>query len=370
MRRGHGHEALIAAVQTNCHIADASHATDLPLCVYLLQMRELFRWERGLAFGAALDRQAVGHWLAQRERLWERVEARAWLALPIGERQFDARDVEAVNAELAPLGLIYGAGLAGADRPTCFLAHLHEKQRCEHGVLLQVCGRELARGLFAPAAALAGRQTIVLRRESLARALWEKFEFFNMRRLDGPFKALVETFGVVEETDFVAALPRLVDALSETLVLHEVGEHRAGQWLEPGWSAMRLALEHRRTDLLVRAVRDHLADLEVTLPALVARDHPAAMHFWFANYEGVRERLFPALVQAWRAWRAGDAGSLLLQMAQDGAVHFRALAEQVLRLHRQQGQQAGPAIHRLLSSQTAVCAAASMRLQVRGVAVD
>ena len=53
-------ERLIAAVQTNCHIADARHAADMTLCTYLLQMREFHRWERGLGFAATLARDEVG----------------------------------------------------------------------------------------------------------------------------------------------------------------------------------------------------------------------------------------------------------------------------------------------------------------------
>ena len=104
-----------------------------------------------------------------------------------------------------------------------------------------------------------------------ARWLWEKFEAFNLRRNEGPFKALVDAYSLHDSDAFVAALPRLVDDQCETLLLHELGEHRAGQWLEPGWSAMRLALSQRRTEMQVRAVRDHIADLEVTLPTLLAR---------------------------------------------------------------------------------------------------
>ncbi len=134
------HAALIGAVQMNCHIADARHATDLSLCIYLLQMREFFRWEQGLEFG-----------------------------------------------------------------------------------------------------------------------------------------------------------------------------------MEPDWSAMRMALKHKRTDLHVRAVRDHLADLEVTLPALIERHDATALHFWFANYDGVRAQLFPALAQAYIAWCGGDRGRALRKAAQLGA---------------------------------------------------
>ena len=347
---------LVDAVQANCHIADAHHATDLPLCIYLLQMREFYRWERGLALGAELCRAAVGEWLSQREALWADVEARPFVPLPLGGRLFDPQDADTLNAELMPSGFVYGAGLLAAERPTFFLARLQRVQPRADGLQLQVADRELARGLFAPPAALANGHTIVLRRESLARWLWEKFEAFSLRRADGPFKALIETYALHGSEAFVAALPRLVDELCETLLLHELGEHRAGQWLEPGWAAMRLALNQRRTELHVRAVRDHIADLEVTLPDLVQRNARGPLHFWFANFEGVRAHLFPSLRSAYVAWCNGDSGEALSRAARVGAVHFRSLAEQVLVLHGQSGGRATADIDRLLTSPSAVCA--------------
>jgi len=347
--------ALVEAVQTNCHIADARHAADLSLCIYLLQMREFYRWEQGLALGAALDRDAVGCWLARREALWAELETQAFVPIPLGDRSFDPLDVHALNAALAPQGLVYGAGLAAVDRPAFFLARLEQLQHHADGLVVQVCGREHARGLFAPPAALADGATIVLRRESLARWLWEKFEAFSLRRAEGPFKALADACGLHDTGAFVAALPRLVDEQCETLVLHELGEHRAGQWLGPDWAPMRLALQRRRADLHVRAVRDHLADLEVTLPALLDRGAGSALHFWFANYDGVREQLFPSLSAGYAAWREGDRGQALLRAAQGGAAHFRQLARQILALHQRLGQRAGPAIERLLTAPEAVC---------------
>lgn len=41
--------ALIKTVQKNCDIADARHAGDYTLCVYLLKMREMYRWEQGIS---------------------------------------------------------------------------------------------------------------------------------------------------------------------------------------------------------------------------------------------------------------------------------------------------------------------------------
>ncbi len=348
-------DALVAAVQTNCHICDSRHAADLSLCIYLLQMREFYRWETGLAFDHELDRGAVGTWLAQREALWSSLEAQTFVALPFAGREFAPLDADALNAELAAMGLYYGAGLVAEDRPVFFLARLEQQQQRADGLQVQVCGSELARGLFAPPAALQGGSTVVLRRESLARWLWEKFEAFSLRRTDAAFAALVGLYEAHDSTSFVRLLPRLVDDLCETLLLHETGEYRAGQWLEPGWAQMRLGLASRRTDLHVRAVRDHIADFEVTLPALLESGSNAALHFWFANFEGVRESLFPSLANAYAAWRAGDSGRALRRAVGAGLAHFRALAEQVLALHRRLGSHAGPAIEALLTAPQAVC---------------
>lgn len=346
-------QPLIEAVQTNCHIADARHAADLSLCTFLLQMREFYRWEKGLPLGAPLSREAVGQWLARREAQWAELEDSDYLRLPVGEGgDFDPFDVAGLNGLLQPHGLVYGAGLVGPQRPVFFIAELDSLQRLDEGITLQVCGREFARSLLAPPAALQGER-IVLRRESMARWLWEKFEALGLKKLDGPFRAVSRAYGLDE--DFHAALPRLLDEQSRTLVLHEVGEHRAGLWLEPGWAAMRLALQERRAELLVRAVRDHIADFTHTLPTLLADGSAASIHFWFAGFDGLRRQLFPSLVDAYRAWCAGDAGQALQGDIGRGALHFTRLAEQVLALHAHHGAQAGRHIESLLGAPQAVC---------------
>lgn len=125
-------DPVVAAVQTNCHIADERHADDMTLCIYLLQMREFSRWERGLAFGAPLPRDAVGAWIAARELLWASLVAQDFVPLPCGPgaTALDPFDVDAVNNRLRPRGLVYGAGLVGAGRPVFFLAELlgHERR--------------------------------------------------------------------------------------------------------------------------------------------------------------------------------------------------------------------------------------------------
>jgi hypothetical protein len=105
---------LVQAVQTNCHIADARGAADLTLCIYLLQMRELYRWEQGIAALQPLPREAIAGWLAEREALWASLEERDYAPLPLDGGDIDPFDVAAVNAQLQPHGLVYGAGYVAA----------------------------------------------------------------------------------------------------------------------------------------------------------------------------------------------------------------------------------------------------------------
>ena len=349
---------LVQAVQTNCHIADARHAADLTLCTYLLQMREFYRWEQRLPLGATLPRVAIGTWIAERETLWQELEETELLTLPAAgfRHGLDPFDVSTINRQLQRHSLVYGAGLVGQDRPVFFIAELQGQHERE-GLQVLHLGPERARCLVAPPAVLArvdDQPTVLLRRESLARWCWEKFEAFSLRPHEGTaMHAAVQAYGL--DRGFEDALPRWLDEQSEVMLLHEIGERKAGDWLGPAWAAMRLDLSSRRADLYARAVRDHLADLETTLPTLLARDAQASLHMWFANFDGLREQLFPGLKRAYLAWREGDGGAALRAAFAGGLGHFRALARGALDLHAANGPDATGAIEALWQGQGAVC---------------
>ena len=54
---------LINSVQHNCHISDARHAGNYTLCIYLLKMREFYRWEHKYTFSEKLSTDEIGNWL-------------------------------------------------------------------------------------------------------------------------------------------------------------------------------------------------------------------------------------------------------------------------------------------------------------------
>ena len=321
---------LAEAVQYNCHVSDARHGADDSLCIYLMKMREYFRWEKHLPYGASLEREQVGAWLQAREQLWEELEEAEMRPIEIDGQRYDPFDAEAINSQLTPLGLVYSGGLGNRAKPHFVLGAL-EQRRSSEGYSVFVVAREYARDLSAPPAMTLGR-TIFVRRESLRRYLWEKLEGWRWHR---PDNALGRAFACY---DFEGALEASLDAMTEreikTLLLHEQGEYAAGQRLGEDWNAMLMTLADTPAELMARAVRDHLADCLVTLPALAETGEPASLHCYIGTLTGMRQHLFPALRDAYETWLETAATEAFMHAAEQGRTHWEQLAEEMLGLYR------------------------------------
>ena len=340
-------EALVADVQHNCHVADARHGTDFGLCTYLMKMREYYRWERGLAYTEALDREEVGDWLSEREALWEELEAAEYRPLVLGGARYDPFDAEGLNARLREYRLVYSGGLVQGGRPQFFLAELIDYQPGGDGFELWVGRRELARGLYAPPAMTRGT-SIYLRRESLKQFLWEKYESWLWSRPDNALGRALACYPFEQDVDL--ALEQMTR--NEMLVVraHEVGEYRAGQLLGPDWEEMLLALVGTPAELMLRAVRDHLADCMETLPMLLKGQAPeASLHTFMGSLGHMRKAVFPSLSGAYEQWLAGD-GEALRALSAEAAGHWLGVAEQALCLFREQPSRLAERVTALIGS--------------------
>ena len=338
-------DGLVEAVQTNCHIADARHAGDLTLCTYLLAMREFYRWEHGTAFAEQPARAEIGAWIAEREALWESLADADFLPLPLEGSQFGPFDSTVINEALAPHGLVYGAGVERFGKPQFFLGEL-ERLEQRRGLRILIAGCEYARNLSAAPATLLDT-TIQLRRESLRRWLWEKFEGWGVKKPGGALHAALLAYGF--DLDPEAALARMADAEGETLILHELGEFEAGQLLGGEWQAMCAGFTGRRAELVARALRDNLADCLVTLPTLLDRGAARSIHFWFSNFDGIRRELFPRLADTYAAWCEGNQGAFAAAIAA-GREHWLDRCVLALSLHRDRGAGAESPIAGLLDA--------------------
>ncbi len=331
---------LIEQVQRNCHIADANHGADYTLCIYLMKMREYYRWEQGRAFGAHLDKDEVGDWLVKREADWQELDGQAFSPIELAGKLCDPFEADSINRHLRDTGLVYGGGLGHTGRPHFFLAEIRQTEQQDDWTLW-VSGREWARDLTAPPAMSQGR-TIVIRRESLKRMLWERLENWRWSAADNAMGRALACYDF--EGDLENALEQMTEAETAAVLWHEMGEVRAGKLLGPGWEPMLEALLFTPAELACRAVRDHLADCLETLPRLIEQAEPASIHFFIGNLSAMRRSLFPSLDLAYQSWQSQGDWSGLQRLARQGRDHWLCLAEQILQLHQEQGEKSAKPI--------------------------
>jgi len=317
--------ALIDTVQKNCTIADARHARDMTMCTFLLEMREYYRWEMEIPYGARLPKDELGDWLNARESLWDAVEEEDFAPLPLSATGIDPFEADDINRALIPLGLVYSSGLGHFRKPHFVLAEL-KRAEVREGVQVLVAGCEYARDLIAPPAAMRGG-SIFLRMDAVRRLLWNKFEEWQWKEKD---TALGRAFAHYDfERNIERGLDRMAEAESEAMILHEIGEARAESLLGEAWNTMLGQLTSRHAELLARAVRDHLADCLVTLPTLLEREAIGSLHFYLANLSGLRRALFPALPQAYESWLGSRDTARLAELVSRAETHWLDAARQL-----------------------------------------
>ncbi|MCK5361199.1 MAG: hypothetical protein KAJ95_11260, partial [Gammaproteobacteria bacterium] len=254
--------ALQQHVQQNCHISDAAHAGNYTLCIYLLKMREYYRWEHGLGFDERIENDRIGNWLTERESYWETLEETPIKPVVIGDEKFDPFDIDGINKAIGKENLIYSAGYILRGKPHFFLAdiqqvHHHDKYR------IIISGKEHARELSAPPALSQGNK-IFIRRESLRRTVWEKVEESLWNKGQSPLVRAISCYDF--KNNMEDSLTQLCDSEIETLVAHEIGEVLAGKALGECWQKMISAADHAPLELMLRSIRDNLADCISTIP--------------------------------------------------------------------------------------------------------
>ncbi|MDY6980964.1 MAG: hypothetical protein SV201_13880 [Pseudomonadota bacterium] len=342
----HEMQQLQETVQRNCHIADASHAGDYTLCIYLMKMREFFRWEAGETFSASLDNKQVGSWLREREALWDSLQTEDFNPMQIGDAQYDPFDSGPINEKLRDAGLVYSGGLGVNNKPHFFLARL-ERHDQYNGYSLYVSDKELARDLTSPPAMAQGNN-IYIRRESLKRMLWEKLESWNWNQPDNAMGKALAYYDFKSDVD--RALEAMTDNELETILLHEIGEIRAGERLGQKWEELLITLPYTKAELMLRAVRDHLADAISTLPALLEKENEPSLHFYFGNLTHMRKHLSPSLMDAYRHWQETGNLSKLEEMADRNEEHWSQLTEEILKIEPDPERQYVTAIQDLIEN--------------------
>ncbi len=321
------HTAVRENIHRNCLISDARYGRNDTLCVYLLKMREFFRWEQGLDFDDPIDSEALGEWVQAREALWDEVEEQHFEPVCTDDCH-PPLEAQAISAPLEAHGLLYGAGVGRQGQPHFFLAEL-EAHFEDEGLHYYITGRELERGLTVLPAMLQENR-VYIRRAALRQMLFERLDEwrFNGSRPDQPMGRLVASVG---EQDTHALLEAMTEREARLLMWHEQGEARMDRRLA-GWPERVNDCLGRPLERWLRALKDLLADLEYYWPQALAADDDYAIHAWFANFKGVRLALAGDLKAAYARWLSDGDRAALRQTLQAQRDEWLQLAEAVLPL--------------------------------------
>ena len=320
---------LAKTIQHNCHIADAKHAGDYTLCIYLLKMRELYRWEQGVDFTTPLESDNVGAWLKQREQLWEELEEAEYKNIQLNDLDLLPFESDTINKNLKAHNLVYSGGMGINNRPHFFLAELDSFEQHQN-YTLYIAGKEYARDMAAPPA-MSHQNNIYIRKESFRRLLWEKLETWRWNK---PDNALGRAFACYDcDNKLEQALDEMTDVEVENVIQHERGEIQAGELLGEDWHTLLYSLPHSKTSLMLRAIRDLMADHLSTLPNLLEKNHAPSLHFYFGNLTNLRKDLAPKLMQAYQHWFETDSLTQLEQVISTGQQHWPKICHEVLNIY-------------------------------------
>ena len=327
-------QSIKQTVQKNCHISDARHASDYTLCIYLLKMREYYRWEKSLGYSDELNSDDVGSWLTERENLWEELGEEDYLSIETSENKFQCFDASNINQDLLKQGFIYSAGYGPKSKPIFYLAEL-KQQIIQDEYNIYISGQEHARDLTAPVA-MSQQNNIFIRRESLHRMIWEKkVEWGWHQNKNAMFKAMsFYDFNESPET----ALEAMTTKELNSVILHEIGEIDTANKLT-SWQQMLVDLPRSQAEIMCRAIKDLLADTTSTLPTLINNREDSSIHFYFANFTHMRKELSPALLKAYQQWDDTHDYNGLLKAVNQAAQYWMDIAQDILDIYEHHPQQ-------------------------------
>ncbi|NNG00383.1 MAG: hypothetical protein HKM93_13435 [Desulfobacteraceae bacterium] len=323
-------DQLSRQVLANCEISDAQHAGLYSICGLALRLRDLYKWEHGLAPWEESDATLVLDWIGQKEELWERIATDEYKALRLNGATFDPFDTVNINKILLPHGLFYGAGLAYHLKPCFLLADIEAVETVE-GKKIFVLGGELARDLLT-LPALTQDDAILLRTHASRMHLWDQMIYLK-KSGRGALRFALDAAGIPSDEPSVLrhALPRIWGHQRDTYIYHEIGELHHDGFHRQVWSKIIADFPQGVVGLLARAVKDILADTcpQGTLHRMVETRNVVGLGLYVAFIDGLRATLLTELKPAFNAFRVHGDWSIIHGMINNNYKKTMATASSI-----------------------------------------
>ncbi len=285
-------DRFISQVRFNCDVTDARHAGMYSVCGLVMRLRDLYKWAHGIPPWQEDASDKVLGWIGEKEDHWETLLTAEFQALTINGETFDVFDTAGINRLVHPMQLFYGAGYAHSLKPTFFLADVDHELSID-GRSVRVLGQEHARDLLTlPAFTQDGQ--VVLRTAAGRMYLWDQILYLaNTGRR--AFEFAVRQCGL-EDSDpktLRQHFDRIWKVQKSLYIRHEVGELEETLFDRDIWQQMLAAYPHTAVELLVRTLKDLLADTgdKGTLPDLIRHRNAAGLGLYMAFGNGITRTL-------------------------------------------------------------------------------
>jgi hypothetical protein len=323
-------------VQNNCDLIDAEYGQNYGLCIYLLKMRDYYRWRNQVPLHQELKNEEIHKWIAETETYWEQISSNPLQAVTINGNRYEPFASQAINEQITPEGYVYSGGLGYGGIPVFFFADL-EKEENRNGFTILISAKEHARGLYG-APALYRDNVIFVRKEALKRWLWSRYDEWSFNKRDNTMGKALGFYPFSDDPE--SAVNEMTEAELETLVQHEIGEGLLGKEFGLAWQDMIADYAYSQTEILLRAVRDLAVDCMTTLPYLIGSRHRPSIHLFFANYSDMRKELYPQLFDAYKYWENSSSYKALTDLTDRGKVYWYDIGKKVIELFNRKGKQA------------------------------
>ena len=327
---------IAGQVRHNCDVSDAKNAGLFSICGLALRLRDLFKWEKGLPPWVEKDSPEILDWIGGREQRWEMLVDDHFSWLSIQGRELEPFDTNTINTMLEPAGYFYGAGYAHGLKPTFFLAHLENKELVD-GTPVVTLGKELARDLLT-IPALTQDHCVILRQDSARFHLWDQM-FYLKKSARPALQFALASCGL--ETENSDGLQQQLETVSEVYrdnyIYHEIGEMRDTVFDREEWREMIADYSQSPVELLVRSVKDLLADTNEygTLRHIVSQRNAAALGLYAAFIDGLAKEIFSELTPAFQEFVISGDWRPVSGAVESGHGKASQISRQILRLHRE-----------------------------------
>ncbi len=290
---------FIRTVQDNCDISDARDNGMYSICMLVLKLRNLYKWEHNIEPWEEPESKDLLHWIDTKENYWEKIIDEPYQPFNRNGSRVDPYDVTTANKLINSNELVYGAGYGRSLKSIFFLAEKIREDSVE-GCPVVILGKEKAKELSSPFAMLQAG-IITIRRDPLRYFFWDHIQEVRSSAKKSLYHAL-DSYGILSkgrlnQDSLRSRLDNIVDGEIPIFIYHEVGEMLQETFNSHTLRKIISAFPDSAIEYVSRAVKDVLADTHEKgmISYIIREQREASLGFYVGFLAGLRRELFPQI---------------------------------------------------------------------------